>query len=68
MDVIYEYCEVGGASPGGHIDTYTPRDIEALLTALRTRGYKVEHRGFLSELEEAIHVHYLDESDLSGED
>lgn len=56
MDIIYRHCAVGGASPGGHIDTYTPRDTEALLAALRARGYKVEPRGFLGDLEDALYL------------
>ena len=53
LDIIYERCAVGGASPGGHIDTYRPRDTEALLAALRSRGYRVEHRSFLRDLIDA---------------
>jgi hypothetical protein len=56
MDIIEEHCAVGGASPGGHIDTYTPRDTEALLTALRARGYQVEHREFLRKMEDALNL------------
>jgi hypothetical protein len=56
MDIIYEHCAVGGASPGGHIDTYTPHDTEALLAALRARGYQVEHRGFLGDLEDTLYL------------
>lgn len=54
MDIIETHCLVGGASPGGHIDTYEPRDINSLLDALRKRGYTVQSRSFLHELIHAI--------------
>jgi hypothetical protein len=54
MDVIEVNCRIGGASPGGHIDVYTPRDESALIAALRSRGYNVAQRGFLSDLEQAL--------------
>ncbi len=38
------YAEIGGASPGGHIDTYTVRDREELFSALQAEGYTPEHR------------------------
>ena len=38
------YAEVGGASPGGHGDTYTVRDRDELFTALQADGYTLEHR------------------------
>lgn len=54
MDIIRTHCRTGGASPGGHIDVYTPQDVPALLAALEARGYQVEHRDFLSDLQSAL--------------
>jgi hypothetical protein len=54
IDIIETHCLVGGASPGGHIDTYKPRAIDSLLDALRKRGYTVQSRSFLYELIHAL--------------
>lgn len=53
-DIIERHCRTGGASPGGHIDVYEPEDRAVLLAALRSRGYRVEHRDFLDDLERAL--------------
>lgn len=54
MGIIEAHCRTGGASPGGHIDVYAPRDEQALLAALRSRGHNVVQRDFLSALDRAL--------------
>ncbi len=54
MDIIATHCRVSGASPGGNIDTYTPKDVQALLTDLRERGYTVNEKDFISDLFEGL--------------
>jgi hypothetical protein len=49
-DVLEEHCDIGGASPGGHIDTYHARDPEAFLQAIRDLGYDVRrYPGLMDE-------------------
>lgn len=55
LDLIRDTCELGGASPGSHIDVYSPKDeLGILLTALRSRGYNVVQRPFLQDLYRAL--------------
>jgi hypothetical protein len=54
MGIIEAHCRTGVASPGGHIDVYAPRDEQALLAALRSRGHNVVQRDFLSALDRAL--------------
>ena len=49
-DLLAKHAEIGGASPGGHIDTYRVRDQQALFADLERHGYTLEHRPGLREV------------------
>ena len=51
-DLLDEHGDVSGASPGGHLDVFKPRDIDAFLEALVALGFRPEHRPTL--IEEAL--------------
>lgn len=47
--LLHEHATVGGASPGGHSDTYWVHDPAELLADLRRQGYKLERRPGLAQ-------------------
>jgi hypothetical protein len=48
-DLLTKHAELGGASPGGHIDSYRVDDHQALLDDLELHGYTLERRPGLRE-------------------
>ena len=48
-DLLHEHATVGGASPGGHSDTYRVHDPAGLLADLQRQGYTLERRPGLAE-------------------
>jgi hypothetical protein len=44
-DFVEKYFNVGGASPGGNIDGYAPKDLKVLLGELTLRGHELVKMG-----------------------
>ena len=53
-DFIEKYFRVGGASPGGNIDGYTPRDLKSLLRELADRGHELQETSIFDCYGDAI--------------
>jgi hypothetical protein len=54
-ELLEAHADIGGASPGGHIDGYKVRDPDAFFAALRGAGHKMErHPGLLEEYYRAL--------------
>jgi hypothetical protein len=53
-DFIETHFHVGGASPGGNIDGYTPRDIKNLLQVLEQRGHELVRTSIFDRYADAM--------------
>lgn len=48
-DLLVKHAEIGGASPGGNINTYRVSDPQALIADLEDHGYTLKRRPGLRE-------------------
>jgi hypothetical protein len=58
---IEKYFRVGGASPGGNIDGYSPRDLKALLRELADRGHELQNKSIFDGYGDMISEMMADE-------